>query len=120
MNNLGFCLIPHDPRRALTRLEEASRLGYPLTEINLHNRALCKLMLGEYQTTLDMICAQWDQVRGEPAVLWRHSSHGLQLQRATSSRNELAHLAHRAATFLGNKPAIQHWASIAGIHADPD
>jgi hypothetical protein len=120
VNNLGFCLIPHDPRRALASLEQASRLGYPRAEINLHNRALCKLMLGEYQTALDMICAQWSQVRGESAMLWRHSSDGLQLRSATTSRDELAHLAHRAATFLSDKTAIQHWARLAGIPAGPD
>ncbi|GAB3904345.1 tetratricopeptide repeat protein [Kibdelosporangium lantanae] len=120
VNNLGFCLIPHDPRKALARLEEAARLGYARWEINLHNRALCKLLLGEYQTSLEMICAQWGQVRGESAMLWRHSSRGLRLQTATTSRDELAHLAHRAAIFLNDNRAIQHWSSLAGIPADPD
>jgi hypothetical protein len=113
VNNLGFRLIPLDPRRALAKLEEANRLGYPISEINLYNRALRRLLMGEYQTALDMIQSFWDQAQGEPAFLWRPDAQGLQLRSVQDSRDELAYLARRAASFLGEDTVSEHWARLA-------
>jgi hypothetical protein len=115
VNNLGFCLIPQDPRRALIELEKARRLGYHATEVNLHNRALCKILLGEYRTALAMVQDFWPRARSESALLWRQTPQGLRLRDAANSRDELAYLAYRAATFLGDDDAIEQWSRLANI-----
>lgn len=118
VNNLGFCLVPQDPRRALARLEEANRLGYPNTEVNLHNRALCKLLLGEHASVLAMIRGFWDQAQGEPALLWRPDPRGLRLLVDANTRTELAYLAVHAATFLDDEDACDHWSRLSRIEND--
>ena len=37
-NNLGFCLIPIEPRRALEHLKAAANMGYQSSEINAYNQ----------------------------------------------------------------------------------
>ncbi|TCO64248.1 hypothetical protein [Actinocrispum wychmicini] len=114
INNLGFCLIPVEPRQALTKLEEAERLGYTVSEINLHNRALCYFLLGEHRRALDMICDFWSHARGERGFLWRPDNHEVHLRNVLDSREELAYLAHCAATALHDAEAIEHWSHTMG------
>ncbi|MGY6658587.1 hypothetical protein ACXIZN_41160 [Amycolatopsis sp. TRM77291] len=112
LNNLGFCLIPDDPRNALHKLEEAARRNYEHGAINLYNRALCKMLLGDLKACLDMVTAAWPLGEGKRASLWRPGPHGLKLRETVDTQHEIAHLAHRAASTLGDEDATKHWAEI--------
>ncbi len=117
LNNLGFCLIPDDPRDALNRLEEAARRGYEHGAINLYNRALCKMLLGDLKSSLDMITVAWPLGEGKRASLWSLGPHGLELYETDNTQHELALLAHRAASALGDENATEHWAGIIELQS---
>ncbi|MFC9250049.1 hypothetical protein [Amycolatopsis thailandensis] len=112
LNNLGFCLIPDDPRAALSRLEEAIQRGYEHIAINLYNRALCRLLLGDLRGCIYMITEAWPLGEGELASLWSPGPHGLKLAQPVDTQHELARLAHRAASTLGDLDAAEYWSAI--------
>jgi ribosome modulation factor len=113
LNNLGFCLIPDDPRRALDKLEEASQRGYTHRGINLCNRAMCKFLLGDARAALHIIDEAWAAIPTDTAVLWRPGPHGLELQEQAALRDELAYLAYRAAKSVDDGETAERWAQLA-------
>lgn len=110
-NNLGFCLVPHQPREALEHLRRAYELGYRPLVINLHNRAVCHVLLGEPRMALALITAAWDEVTDESAVLWVGGREDLWLAKSASSRRELARLALQVAGELGDD-SLPRWRAI--------
>ncbi|MDE0656023.1 MAG: hypothetical protein OXH58_05555 [Acidimicrobiaceae bacterium] len=53
-NNLGFCLIPDQPERALVALERSLILPACDTLLNSINRAVCLGRLGRYTSAIDL------------------------------------------------------------------
>jgi hypothetical protein len=77
-NNLGFCLIPIDPKVALEHLKAASNMGYPRTTTNSYNQMCCYWALGRPRAALNIASAEWSKLSAapEPSLLWRPSVQG--------------------------------------------
>ena len=71
-NNLGFCLIPSDPKRAMHDLEGAARMGYGHAVVNVYNRVCCHLMLRRPRAALNAAENYWLSKDDHPggATLW--------------------------------------------------
>lgn len=73
-NNRGFCLIPDDPREALTSLDRAAALGFELVALNTANRALALIWSGRFAVALRLIEDGWDEAQltnSGSALLWK-------------------------------------------------
>jgi hypothetical protein len=114
-NNLGFCLIPDDPRAALRHLNAANNLGYSFPEINIYNRSLCHFLIGDYHAALSLITEEWDSITAEiRAVLWSPHSPSVKLCDTDDLRTQMAQLARMAASHLGNVKEEAKWSSRCG------
>jgi hypothetical protein len=71
-NNLGFCLIPRDPKRALHDLEAAAHMGYGHPVVNLYNRVCCYLSQRQPRAAVAAADAYWAARDDRPggATLW--------------------------------------------------
>ncbi|HWE88728.1 MAG TPA: hypothetical protein VG317_04615 [Pseudonocardiaceae bacterium] len=109
LNNLGFCLIPGDPREALKKLQHAHKLGYVPTVINLYNRSLCHIIVGDYRVALSLIGDAWSAMEDTYATLWVLTKSGLEIKEGLSCRSCLAQLAKHAADQLSDTDMVQRW-----------
>jgi hypothetical protein len=77
-NNLGFCLIPENPRRALFDLETAANMGYQHTAVNIYNRVCCHLALRQTRAAVALAEKYWTERDDPPggATLWRPGPDG--------------------------------------------
>lgn len=78
LNNLGFCLLPDDPARALRYLGCAIDTGNADMEISIANRVLAPALLGRWTSACDLAAAHLNR-RGDssprgPVWLWDSSS----------------------------------------------
>jgi Flp pilus assembly protein TadD len=113
INNVGFCMIPVDPKKALLYLVKADLVGYRPEAINIHNQVVCHSLLGEYRHALRLITEKWDHLdEPDSAVLWRLTDSGLQLQDDIGHNKALAELAHYAAGKMGDLSAEAHWSAV--------
>lgn len=112
LNNLGFCMVPTNPRQALAHLQKAYDLGYRPTAINIHNRALCHILIHEHRTALSLITESGGIPDQGHAVLWSWQDPDLTLNAGASCTRELALLAHQAATAVGDTAAVDHWTEV--------
>lgn len=115
LNNLGFCLVVTDPRQALTYLRKAYDLGYQPTAINIHNRALCHILIHEHRTALSLITESWgspDSPDQGHAVLWSWQDPEVTLNTGASCTRELALLARQVANVVGDTAAVDHWTEV--------
>jgi len=72
-NNWAFCLIPDDPEKALSLLDDAAALGMEQATTVVANRLLCYLRLERYATGLalaESMCAGWADLAGRRSFLW--------------------------------------------------
>jgi hypothetical protein len=71
-NNLGFCLLPDEPERALKHLNRASSLGPLDLNVTTANRVLCLASLGRYTSALDLARDHLaaEEPNSEGAFLW--------------------------------------------------
>ncbi|SET59585.1 hypothetical protein [Nonomuraea wenchangensis] len=104
-NNLGFCLIPVDPARALGHLRKAARQGYAPAGINVHNRMCCHLALHRPRAALEL-AAQWWSSRvpaedGCRGTLWKPSNEGWRLENHVAVAPAVIELAVQAARTQG-------------------
>ena len=77
-NNLGFCLIPVDPRVALEHLKTAANMGYRPTVTNSYNQMCCYAELGRSRAALNLADAEWNRLNSQvqPALLWSPTGSG--------------------------------------------
>ncbi|MEU3493164.1 hypothetical protein ABZ747_06640 [Kitasatospora cineracea] len=104
-NNLGFSLIPTDPRKALRHLRTAARMGYSEPVINACNRMLCNQLLENPREVLSIADSTWPKVGfvgPVAAILWSRGEHGWTLASLPDARLELIHLAIEAARAVGD------------------
>jgi hypothetical protein len=73
-NNLGFCLIPSDPQRALVHLRVAAEMNYPRPAVNVYNQMCCHIGLRRIREALALAGNTWtdiQSVRPHGATLWK-------------------------------------------------
>jgi len=73
-NNLGFCLMPENPRAALKELETAAYMGYDHPAVNVYNRACCHLVLEQPRDAMAISEEHWAATtlpEAHGAILWR-------------------------------------------------
>ncbi|NEC86613.1 tetratricopeptide repeat protein [Streptomyces sp. SID12501] len=110
-NNLGFSLIPDDPRKALRHLTAAARSGYDQPFINAHNRMMCNLLIGVPKEALQIAENVWNSSMVEqmvPAILWGQQEGEWVICHVPDARSEVAKLALSAAQILGGE-AFDVW-----------
>ncbi|SCK31770.1 hypothetical protein YUYDRAFT_03682 [Streptomyces sp. ScaeMP-e48] len=112
-NNLGFSLVPDEPRKALRHLSVAARMGYDQPFINAHNRMICNVLIGAPKEALQIAEATWSSAVREhpiPAVLWVSSEGQWIVHGVPDARAEVANLALQTARALGEADQ-ETWAS---------
>ncbi|WP_124290021.1 hypothetical protein [Streptomyces sp. ADI91-18] len=103
-NNLGFALIPDEPRKALRHLNTAARNGYDEPFINAHNRMLCNMLIGAQKEALQIAEDTWSSFMTErvvPAILWSQEGNNWIAGSAPDARVAVADLAVEAALIVG-------------------
>jgi hypothetical protein len=113
-NNLGFCLIPEDPRRALSDLEAAAHMGYQHIVVNGYNRVCCQLALRQTRAAVAAADAYWATQDDDPgaATLWRWSPDGSwEIINVADPRLALADLIVLVAQAEGWREDEQRWRS---------
>jgi hypothetical protein len=113
-NNLGFAMIQDSPREALRHLKSAAKSGYDQPFINVHNRMLCHLLLGEFREALLIADQVWVGNFSEsavPALLWRKTDDGdWPLESYPDARQAVAALALEVAESVGSETS-ETWQS---------
>jgi hypothetical protein len=116
-NNLGFCLIPSDPRRAIYDLDAAARMGYGHTVVNVYNQVCCHLMLRRPRAALglaeDYWAAQDDQPGGATLWIWQ-ADRSWEIADSADPHHALAELSVMISQTEGWREAEERWCSRAG------
>lgn len=112
-NNLGFCLIPVDPARALTHLNMAAREGYEPIAINVYNRMCCYVALHQPRAALE-VAEQWWRERSHTqddseVTLWLPSNNGWRLERSASTGPTIIALAIATTQGEGQQKEERTW-----------
>ncbi|GAB2910810.1 hypothetical protein GCM10022245_52580 [Streptomyces mayteni] len=110
-NDLGFALIPDEPRKALRHLTAAARMGYDQPFINAHNRMVCNLLIDAQKDALYIAEATWCSSLTEqavPALIWTDVEGQWLVQYVPDARVKVAELALQAARSLGGE-AQETW-----------
>jgi hypothetical protein len=111
-NNLGFCLIPTDPRRALHDLEGAAHMGYDHAAVNVYNRVCCHLSLRQPRAAVAAADAYWAARDDRPggATLWIWQADGSwQIGEVTDPHHTLANLAAKISQAEGWREDEERW-----------
>lgn len=113
-NNLGFCLMPSAPDQAWIHLNEAARLGYEPTIINLFNRVQCLALLGDKHGALALANQEWEVTTADrrmSAILWAHNEDldALELAERSNPVNALVALAILLAEQTGSPESLTSW-----------
>ncbi len=112
-NDLGFALVPDEPRKALRHLSAAARMGYDQPFINAHNRMVCNILIGAPKEALYIAESTWKTSMTEqvvPAILWTQTDGQWIVQHVADARAEVADLGLQAARTLGGE-AEEIWQS---------
>ncbi|MEV5413776.1 hypothetical protein AB0K60_33730 [Thermopolyspora sp. NPDC052614] len=122
-NNLGFCLIPLDPARALTHLNAAARDRYAPLGVNVYNRMCCHVSLRQPRAVLDL-AEQWWSSRDPSeddviAILWTRSHEGWQLDTSAVVKGAITALAIATACVHGWSDDEQVWRKRSSGEAYP-
>ncbi|MDH2425393.1 hypothetical protein [Sphaerisporangium sp. TRM90804] len=112
-NNLGFCLMPVDPARALTHLNMAARQGYEPIAVNVYNRMCCHVALRQPRAALDVAEQWWKEVpyrHDQPdKTLWLPSNSGWRLERSASAESAIMELVLLVTQDEGLQNEEQRW-----------
>jgi hypothetical protein len=112
-NNLGFCLIPENPRAALKELEAAAHMGYDHPAVNVYNRACCYLALEQPRAAMVIAEEYWTsatlpEING--AMLWQWPPEpDWALTQVDEPNGALADLMARLASNMGWQEAQLRW-----------
>jgi hypothetical protein len=115
-NNLGFCLIPIDPREALEHLKIAANLGYRKNTINAYNQMCCYMSIGRSRAALNIADEESQNPKhfNSDVLLWRASADGnWELFECDYPFRAVAQLASEIARTEGWKDLEEHWAAMS-------
>ncbi len=117
-NNLGFCLIPSDPKRAMHDLEAAARMGYGHTVVNVYNQVCCHLLLRRPRAALGTADAYWAAKDDQPvgATLWTwQSDNSWKIIDVINPHHELAELVAKISQVEGWRDHEEKWRARANL-----
>jgi len=112
LNNMGFCLMPTSPSKALHWLEVAVQYGYSDIPINTYNQCCCLERLNRAGEALDKAEAYWQRLRPPkvyPGYLWMLNGEDWELSGDGDPDALIVELAIRAATTLALPNRIVRW-----------
>jgi tetratricopeptide (TPR) repeat protein len=110
-NNLGFCLIPVEPREALSHLRSAANMGYEPSATNAYNQMCCYVAVGRSRAALNIADSEYKKPEGKQtgAFLWRSHEGQWDLFETESSFKEIAVFAAEIARTEGWKDQEDFW-----------
>ncbi len=111
-NNLGFCLIPIDPRQALEHLRAAAYMGYEPSATNTYDQMCCYVSIGRSRAALNVadIESKKSEHAGKASTLWRQSSDGSwELFNTDEPFRSIAEFAKDIARTEGWKDQEEYW-----------
>ena len=111
-NNLGFCLVPEDPKQALFDLEAAAHMGYRDTVVNVYNRVCCHSALRQARAAIALAEGYWIAQDDPPivAILWRRTPNGgWDITEVADTRHALADLIVSIAIEEGLRDEERRW-----------
>jgi len=109
--NLGFCLIPVEPREALTHLKAAANMGYESSSTNAYNQMCCYVAVGRSRAALNIADSEYKKpgTKQESAFLWRSHEGQWELFNSESPYNQIAVFAAEIARTEGWKDQEDLW-----------
>jgi hypothetical protein len=111
-NNLGFCLIPIDPRQALEHLKAAANMSYQSSATNAYNQMCCYVSIGRSRAALNVADFEFKKSHHTDggAHLWRQSSDGSwKLFDSDQPLRSIAEFAAEIARMEGWKDQEEYW-----------
>lgn len=111
-NNLGFCLIQTDPKRAMHELEAAARMGFSNRVVNVYNQVCCHLLQRRPRAALASAEEYWSAQDAHPgtATLWIwHTDGSWEIDEGTDPHQALAELAAEIARTEGLAEIEKRW-----------
>ncbi|MFK0110013.1 hypothetical protein [Streptomyces sp. NPDC091217] len=105
-NDLGFSLVPDEPRKALRHLTTAAKMGYDQPFINAHNRMICNLLIGTPKEALYVAENTWNSAMADqsiPALIWTQENDQWVVRHVPDARAQVAVLALQTAQALGGE-----------------
>jgi hypothetical protein len=120
-NNLGFCLIPIEPREALDHLRAAANMGYSSTDTNTHDQMCCYVAIGRSRAALNVadLEAQKPGHVGKQALLWRQASNrSWEIFETDHPFRSIARFAAEIARTEGWKDQEEHWTATSNQEAE--
>jgi len=117
-NNLGFCLIPVEPREALDHLKAAANMGYEPSATNAYNQMCCYVEIGRSRAALNIADSEYKKPRAKPtpAFLWQSHEGRWELFNSEKPLDDIAVYAAEIARSEGWKDQEEFWrATIAQI-----
>lgn len=110
-NNLGFCLIPVEPREALDHLRAASNMGYEPSATNAYNQMCCYVAIGRSRAALNIADSEYKQPRVKQvgAFLWQSQEGRWELFHSENPFNEIAVFGAEIARSEGWKDQEEFW-----------
>ena len=114
-NNLGFCLIPVEPRRALEQLKAAANMGYEDGATNAYNQMCCYVAIGRSRAALNVADLESHKQSREAkdVLLWRQTIDGSWGVFESDYPLNLSGFAAEVARIEGWKDQEEHWAAIS-------
>lgn len=110
-NNLGFCLIPVEPREALGHLRSAANMGYEPSSTNAYNQMCCYVAIGRSRAALNVADSEYKKprVRQVASFLWRSREGQWELFRSENPLYDIAVYAAEIARTEGWKDQEELW-----------
>ena len=110
-NNLGFCLIPVEPREALNHLKSAANMGYEPSATNAYNQMCCYVTIGRSRAALNIADSEYKKPDPKQmgAFLWRSREGQWELFSSENSFYEIAVYAAEIARTEGWKDQEEFW-----------
>lgn len=93
-NNLGFCRIPEDPKRALLDLEAAASMGYHDMVVNIYNRVCCLMEMRQARAAIALANSYWE-IKADTsngAILWLQANGTWKIHQVDDPHQALAEL----------------------------
>ncbi|MFI6510295.1 hypothetical protein ACIBCT_22040 [Streptosporangium sp. NPDC050855] len=113
-NDLGFCLLPENPSKALIHLNNAARMGYEPYAINIYNKMCCYLSMHQPRAVLALAEEFWRERPDEldsTGVIWKMTEGGWRLVQDAYVRAAIAGLVVSVASAHGWKEDEAVWKS---------
>jgi tetratricopeptide (TPR) repeat protein len=114
-NNLGFCLIPIEPREALEHLRAAANMAYEPSATNTYNQMCCYVLIGRSRAALNIADLESKKSPHQPmaVLLWNPTSDGgWELLDSDDPFKSVVKFATEIARIEGWKDQEEYWVAI--------